>query len=236
MRRDYHNWYSTRLGRHMELLAYGHAGFPVLVFPSSRGRFHEYEDHGMIHTLSGKIDAGNLQVFCVDSVDGESWYNKRIHPHDRVARQVTYEDYVLYEVVPLIKGTNSAPTISVTGCSFGGYHSLNFALKHPDLVSNCVSMSGAFEMRSFMDGYYDNLFYLNNPVDYVPNLSDAWFLDRYKKMRLVLGVGDHDICLGENFRMADILGRKGIPHWLDVWTGGERHDWPLWQRMALKFL
>jgi esterase/lipase superfamily enzyme len=220
----------------MELLAYGHAGFPVLVFPSSRGRFHEYEDHGMIHTLSGKIDAGHLQVFCVDSVDGESWYNKRIHPHDRVARHVAYEDYVLYEVVPLIKGTNRAPTISVTGCSFGGYHSLNFALKHPDLVSNCVSMSGAFDMRSFMDGYYDNLFYLNNPVDYVPNLSDPWFLDRYKQMRLVLGVGDHDICLGENFRMADILGRKSIPHWLDVWTGGQRHDWPLWQRMALKFL
>ncbi len=236
MRRDYHNWYSSRLGRHMELLAYGHAGFPVLVFPSSRGRFHEYEDHGMIHTLSGKIDAGHLQVFCVDSVDGESWYNKRIHPHDRVARHVAYEDYVLYEVVPLIKGTNRAPTISVTGCSFGGYHSLNFALKHPDLVSNCVSMSGAFDMRSFMDGYYDNLFYLNNPVDYVPNLSDPWFLDRYKQMRLVLGVGDHDICLGENFRMADILGRKSIPHWLDVWTGGQRHDWPLWQRMALKFL
>ncbi len=236
MRRDYHNWYSTRLGRHMELLAYGHAGFPVLVFPSSRGRFHEYEDHGMIHTLSGKIDAGHLQVFCVDSVDGESWYNKRIHPHDRVARHVAYEDYVLYEVVPLIKGTNRAPTISVTGCSFGGYHSLNFALKHPDLVSTCVSMSGAFDMRSFMDGYYDNLFYLNNPVDYVPNLSDPWFLDRYKQMRLVLGVGDHDICLGENFRMADILGRKSIPHWLDVWTGGQRHDWPLWQRMALKFL
>ena len=236
MRRDYHNWYSTRLGRHMELLAYGHAGFPVLVFPSSRGRFHEYEDQGMIHTLSGKIDAGHLQVFCVDSVDGESWYNKRIHPHDRVARHVAYEDYVLYEVVPLIKGTNRAPTISVTGCSFGGYHSLNFALKHPDLVTNCVSMSGAFDMRSFMEGYYDNLFYLNNPVDYVPNLSDPWFLDRYKQMRLVLGVGDHDICLGENFRMADILGRKSIPHWLDVWTGGQRHDWPLWQRMALKFL
>ena len=236
MRRDYHNWYSTRLGRHMELLAYGHAGFPVLVFPSSRGRFHEYEDQGMIHTLSGKIDAGHLQVFCVDSVDGESWYNKRIHPHDRVARHVAYEDYVLYEVVPLIKGTNRAPTISVTGCSFGGYHSLNFALKHPDLVTNCVSMSGAFDMRSFMEGYYDNLFYLNNTVDYVPNLSDPWFLDRYKQMRLVLGVGDHDICLGENFRMADILGRKSIPHWLDVWTGGQRHDWPLWQRMALKFL
>jgi esterase/lipase superfamily enzyme len=235
MRREYHKWYSHRLGRHMELLTYGHAGFPVLVFPSSRGRFHEYEDRGMIHTLARKIEAGHLQIFCVDSVDAESWYNRGIHPHDRVARHVAYESYVLEEVVPFMKGANGAGQISVTGCSFGGYHSVNFALKHPDLVTNCVSMSGAFDMRSFMDGYYDNLFYLNNPVDYVAGLTDRWFLDRYKGMRLVLAAGDHDICLGENFRMADILGRKGITHWLDVWTGGERHDWPLWQRMAVKF-
>jgi esterase/lipase superfamily enzyme len=235
MRREYHKWYSHRLGRHMELLAYGHAGFPVLVFPSSRGRFHEYEDRGMIHTLARKIEAGHLQIFCVDSVDAESWYNRGIHPHDRVARHVAYESYVLEEVVPFMKGANGASQISVTGCSFGGYHSVNFALKHPDLVTNCVSMSGAFDMRSFMNGYYDNLFYLNNPVDYIAGLTDPWFLDRYKGMRLVLAAGDHDICLGENFRMADILGRKGIKHWLDVWTGGERHDWPLWQRMAVKF-
>ena len=235
MRRDYHNWYSHRLGRHMELLAYGHAGFPVLVFPSSRGRFHEYEDTGMIHALASKIDAGNLQIFCVDSVDSESWYNRGIHPHDRVARHEAYENYVLFEVIPFMKGANGAQQISVTGCSFGGYHAVNFALKHPDLVTNCVSMSGAFDLKSFMDGYYDGLFYVNNPVDYLPNMNDPWFLDRYKQMRLVLAAGDHDICLGENFRLAEILGKKGIPHWLDVWTGGERHDWPLWQRMAVKF-
>ena len=36
-------------------------------------------------------------------------------------------------------------------------------------------------------------------------------------------------------RMAQILGTKGIPHCLDVWTGGLKHDWPLWQGMAAKF-
>jgi esterase/lipase superfamily enzyme len=108
-------------------------------------------------------------------------------------------------------------------------------MKHPDVSSACVAMSGCFEMKAFMDGYYDNDFYLNNPVDYLPNLTDPWFLDRYRSMRIVLAAGDHDICLGENFRIADILGRKGIPHWLDVWTGGEIHDWPLWQKMAVKF-
>jgi len=235
MRRDYHNWYSHRLGHQMELLAFGHGGAPILVFPSSRGRFFEYENTGMVQALSGKIDAGNIQLFCVDSADGESWYNRGLHPHDRVMRHGAYENYILYEVVPLIKGVNCAQQISTTGVSLGAYHALNFGLRHPDVTSRVVAMSGTFDMRPFMDGYYDQDFYFNNPVDYIPNMNDSWFLDHYHRMNIVMGVGDWDICLGENFKMAEILGKKGIPHWLDVWTGGQQHDWPLWQRMAVKF-
>ena len=229
MRRDYHKWYSSRLDRDMELLVYGHGGLPVLVFPTSRGRFFEFENNGMIHELAGKIEWGQLQVFCVDSVDGESWYNKHAHPYWRVQRHMQYEGYIVNDVLALM------PQICTTGCSFGAYHALNFAMKHPDLTGSCIALSGAFDMRQFMDGYYDNDFYFNNPVDYLPNQNDPWFLERYQHMRLVLAAGDHDICLGENFRMAEILGKKGIPHWLDVWTGGEMHDWPLWRRMAVKF-
>ena len=135
-----------------------------------------------------------------------------------------------------MKNLSHSPQITTAGCSFGAYHALNFALKHPDLSSGCIALSGSFDMRQFMNGYYDNDFYFNNPVDYIPNMSDPWFLDRYRSMKIVLAAGDHDICLGDNFRMAEILGKKGIPHWLDVWTGGEKHDWPLWQRMAVKIL
>ena len=62
MNREYHKWHSPRLGREMELLAFGHAGVPVVVFPTSGGRFFEFEDRGMIATLAGKIDAGQCQI------------------------------------------------------------------------------------------------------------------------------------------------------------------------------
>jgi esterase/lipase superfamily enzyme len=235
MRRDYHNWYSHRLGRNMELLAYGHAGTAILVFPSSQGRFFEYEDRGMIHAVWQRIEAGHCQFFCIDSVDSSSWYNRGIHPHDRVVRHNAYESYLIFEVLPLIRGVNGAGQVCTTGCSLGAYHAFNFAMKHPDAVHACISMSGSYDMRSFMDGYYDQDFYFNNPVDYMPNQNDPWFLDRYKQMRIILAAGDWDICLGANFDMAHILGSKGIPHWLDVWSGGQKHDWPLWERMAVKF-
>src|SRR5579871_6863929 len=49
--REYHRWYSPALNRDMELLVFGHGGAGVLVFPTSMGRFYQYEDFGMVDTL-----------------------------------------------------------------------------------------------------------------------------------------------------------------------------------------
>src|SRR5271169_2363129 len=152
MNREYNKQYSQELGCDMESLVFGHAGQPVLVFPTSMGRFFQYEDSGMIRALAGKLEAGAIQLFCVDSVDSE--------------------------FLPYLKWKNRAPQIAVTGCSFGGYHALNFSLRHPDAVSSCVTMSGSFDVKSFLDGYYDDNVYFNNPPDYMSNLSDDRLLSR----------------------------------------------------------
>jgi len=235
MRRDYHNWYSPRLDRQMELLTFGAGGLPTIVFPTERGRFYDYENNGMIQAVSGPIKEGRIQMFCVDSVDAESWLNRAVHPHERLARHLAYESYVLYEVAPLMKKLSGSAQIGATGCGLGGYHAFNFAMKHPDLTAASIVMSGFFEMRRFMNGFYSNDFYFNNPFDYLPNMSDTWFLERYAKMRLILAVGDRDVCLAENVRMKEILSKRDIPCWLDVWQSQAMYDWPLWQRMAVKF-
>ncbi len=219
----------------MELLIFGHAGTPVIVFPTSMGRFYDYESRGMIDVLRGKYENGQMQAFCVDSVDAESWYNKSVHPAQRAARHVQYDAYLVEEVIPLIRARNLSPQVAVTGCSFGGYHSVNFALKHPEIVNCCVSMGGAFDIHRFLNGYYDDNCYYNCPPDFLPNLNDSWYLDRYRQMKIVLATGETDICLGENRRLSGIMDAKGIPHWLDVWGDGTGHDWPWWQRMTAKF-
>ena len=50
----------------MEMLVFGHTGLPVLVFPTSRGRFFDAEDNGLTTALAAKIDGGQLQLFCLD--------------------------------------------------------------------------------------------------------------------------------------------------------------------------
>lgn len=235
MNREYHKWFSPRLGRDMELLVFGHAGTPLVVFPTSMGRFYDFENRGMIEAIGAHIDSGSLQAFCVDSVDAESWYNKAVHPSRRVARHIEYEQYLINEVLPFIRIRRGEGRVAVTGCSFGGYHSVNFTLKHPDLVSKCVSLGGAFDMQSFVAGYWDENCYFNSPPAYLPSLNDDWFLSRLRSLTLVLATGEHDICLDENRRLSAILDSKGIPHQLDVWGDGTGHDWPWWKRMAQKF-
>jgi esterase/lipase superfamily enzyme len=152
MNREYHKWWSWRLDRDMELLVFGHGGVPIVVFPSSQGRFFEYEDRGLVAAVAHKIDAGQIQLFCVDSIDAESWYNRNVPPRWRIARHVQYENYVMDEVLPLIRLRNLDPHLVALGASFGGYHAVNIAMRHPDRFTGFLSMSGAFDPSNFLGG------------------------------------------------------------------------------------
>ena len=190
----------------------------------------------MVAALAGKVDGGEAQLYCVDSVDRESWYNRRVTPGQRVARHLQYEDYLLEEVAPLIRRKNGDERLVAMGTSFGGYHAVNIALRHPEIFSGFVSLSGVYDLSGFLDGYYDANCYFNLPTHYLPRLEDRWYLDRMRRNEYVLAAGWDDVCLGQNQELDRILTEKGIPHRFEVWDEENSHDWPTWQRMALKYL
>jgi esterase/lipase superfamily enzyme len=236
MVREYHKWHSISLGREMELLVFGHGGVPVIVFPTSGGRFFEFEDRGMVAALAGKIDAGQVQLFCVDSVDLESWYNKQVGSRWRIARHMQYEDYLLNEVVPFILPKNRDPHLVALGCSFGGYHAVNVALRHPGVFSGFLAMSGAFDLTRFLNGYYDEDCYFNLPTHYLPNMTDPWYFEQFQRNTYVLATGWDDQCLDQNQNLDRIMTEKGIPHRFYIWDSHNSHDWPTWQRMVQEYL
>jgi esterase/lipase superfamily enzyme len=205
------------------------------VFPTSGGRFFEYEDRGMVNALAPKIERGEMQVICVDSVDQESWYNRGVQPGDRLHRQNAFDAYLVHELAPWVRNRTSWPQMATTGCSFGGYHAVNFALRHPDLVTYAVSMSGAFDIpKRFLEGHYDDNAFFHSPLDYLAGMSNGWFLDHFRKNYYVLAVGNEDSLFDQNVRLAHEFGVKQIPHVLDVWEGFG-HDWHWWHQMAEKF-
>jgi esterase/lipase superfamily enzyme len=235
MHREYHRWFSRSLNRDMELLVFGHGGPPVVVFPTSMGAFFEFEDRGMVRALSGKLDHGRLRLFCVSSVDSESWYARRVHPRARVLRHLHYEDYLLNDVVPLVRHLTGHDTMGVTGCSFGAWHAMSMALRYPYTFTSCITMGGKFDITPFLDGYFDEDCYFANPTSFLPGLNDPYYLDQFRRNKWVLVTGDQDICRSANEEFSGLMRARGIPHSLHVWNHS-KHDWPDWRPMAQAYL
>ena len=227
----HHKWYSPTLGKDFEMLSYGERGYPVVVFPTTMGRFYEPKDFLLVDSAKWFVEQGLCQIYLVDSINEMSWYGKHLHPAQRVRNHQVYDRFIKNELVENIRHNTGVGKVAVAGPSFGGYHAANFAFRYPWLVSHLFSMSGAYDIKSFLDGYYDNEVYFNNPMDYLPNADhpDLW------KMQIVLGTSEWDICLDSNLQLSGILKQKGIDHWLDI-RGQQKHDWPLWREMFPHYL
>ena len=144
MNRRETSWFSNRLNRDMHILVYGDGGYPLLVFQTQNSKCGNYEDFGMIDTLADYIDGGRIQVFCVDSVDEDSWSNESGDKAWRAWYQESYYHYIIEEVLPFIHGENHSDRRPIaTGCSMGATHAAIVCLRRPDLFEGMIALSGA---------------------------------------------------------------------------------------------
>lgn len=234
MHREHVRWYSPRLERDMDLLVFGHAGARMLVFPSSMGKFFEWEDQGMIGALSEHLERGWLQLYCVDSVDSESWYAKWKHPADRAFYHSRYDAYLRDEVVPLTQG-NPNPFLMTTGASFGAYHALAFALRYPQLVGRTIGLSGIYDIREVTDGYTDQHIYPYNPAEFILNEYEPERLAAMRRMDIILAIGRDDSLRGNSEYFSGGLWSKNVWNALRIWDGWS-HDWPYWRQMIRAYV
>src|SRR5690554_3493452 len=95
--------YSGNLGREMYFNVYGHAGKPMIVFPSSGGSQDEYVAFGMIDALSHYINEGIIKVYTPQSIDQESWLASYKNPHDMATSHDQYDKYIIHEFVALVR-------------------------------------------------------------------------------------------------------------------------------------
>jgi esterase/lipase superfamily enzyme len=217
------------------VVAYGHYGRPLLAFPSQEGRAYDYEDRGMIDSISNLIEGGRVKVYCVDSYDSQSWHAGHLELEERAQRHGGYEGWIVHHVVPWIYDDCGGPTdIMLNGCSFGAYHSANFALKRADLFPLAICQSGVYDVSVAGGGYRGDEVYFNNPMDYVGNLDGdhaGWLRSRVSLV-LVCGQGQWEDTTGaleSTKRFAGVLAGKGLHHELDLWGHDVPHDWPSWR-------
>ncbi|NOT83325.1 MAG: esterase family protein [Methylococcaceae bacterium] len=242
MNREYHRQWSDSLQRDMELLIFGYAGAKVLIFPTRKGRFYEYENLGLVKCLADKIQQGYLQLFCIDSIDNESLYCDAAHPLSRIQRHIAFEKYVIQEILPFMHARNSHECVIAHGLSLGAYHATNIAFRHPHLFKKLVACSGRFDLtlnvedfKDLFDGFYNEDIYFHTPSHFLPNLDCPWRLSKLRAMDITLVIGKEDPFLQNNQRLSLILREKDIHHQLLVWDD-RAHSGYYWRRMAALYI
>jgi esterase/lipase superfamily enzyme len=224
----------------MALRVHGRAGKPVLVFPTSAGHCDDWANFGMVDAVRPQLEAGQVQLICVDSIDRQAWLDSTAPPPIRAARHQQYERYLLDEVLPFVRQINPFPGLPMTaGCSLGAYHAANLFFRHPDRFDGVLGLSGAYRLSWFFDGPMTESVYLHVPLAYLPNLHDPWYLEQYRRSRIILcsgqGAGESRH-VDDSKRLSEILTAKAIPHWFDLWGWDVSHDWHWWSRQLPYFL
>ena len=219
------------------VLALGHYGRPLLVFPAQEGKRWEWEERGMVDAIAGLIDAGRVKLYCVDSWDSGSWHDDRLPLEERARRHGEYERWLVEHVAPLIHADcGGFEPIATTGVSMGAYHAANLALRRADLFPLALCLSGSYDPATWRHAWGErgDGTYFNSPIDYVANLHGdhlEWLRGRLSVL-IVCGQGmweDSTGALESSKRLAGLLGAKGLRHELDLWGHDVAHDWPSWR-------
>lgn len=232
-------WYSPALGVEMPIVQYGTSGAALLFFPTAAADYLEYERFGLMESIERYVDSGMVTLFSIDSINKRGWLNEDVEPAERARLQVAYDQYVRHEVVPFIQSRTDTTHqgIVTTGASFGAYHAMNEFLKHPDVFGGVIAMSGCFDIRTSCDGYHDDNVYYNNPIEFIPNLTDESILSQMRSAQITILTGKGAYEAPENSReMASILEERKIPCSLDEWGDDVDHDWPWWKAMLQHYI
>lgn len=209
----------------------------------------------LLHGLAGHFDnwtdktrlaeyIANLQIIVVTPEGGDGWYaDSATVPNDK------YESYIIKELIPEID--KKFPTIAdrnhraTAGLSMGGYGSIKFGLKYPDMFSIVGSISGALdaplgtEKSAFLRPSIASVFGPDNSKTRTDN--DIFGLVRNatsEKLKtfpfIYLDCGTEDSFLQTNRDFDALLVEKKLPHEFREMPGN--HSWEYWDRGIQDFL
>jgi esterase/lipase superfamily enzyme len=209
------------------------------MFPTAAADYLEYERFYLIDAIKEFIEGGLIRAYSINSVNRYSLLNKESHPGWKVEMLTRYDRYITEEVLPLIRNECGADAMPLTtGASLGELLAANTYFKHSDLFRGTIAMSGSYDIYNYLEPYYDENVYFNNPAMYIKNLNDDYHLPRLRKadsIVIVTGQGSFE-APDRSREFSSLLHSKGIPHLLEVWGHDVNHDWFWWRKMPPHYL
>jgi len=233
-------WMSERLGREFTLVRWGEVGVPLLIFPTAGGDAEEIERFHLVSAVSRFLADGLVKVYSVDSLAGRAWFSEDNSSHVAARVQQQFDAALYHEVLPAIRQDCGDDSIEImtAGASLGAYNALAFLCRHPEVCRAAICMSGTYGLEKFIEGPVNRDYYEISPLHFVPDLDEEGETLRLLRRRFVLlthGEGRAE-SPEEDWRVARVLGGRGIPNRVDSWGEDYPHDWVTWREMLPKYL
>ena len=229
MEGTYYKEWSAVLDREMEFKVYGHGGVPVLALPARGGRFYDWENNGMPDAAARLLHEGKIQLFCADSIDGESLLAGNESPRRRAEMQEKYFVYLTSELAARIAELNAPeskekPLIWCVGVDTGAYQAVQCRLRRPRTFAGAMGLSGLYDMGRFLGSAEDDLVLRSSPLAalHKNGICDKNVLSKAEENSLLLCVGQGGYegdALADTQALADTLSEVGFPCHLEVWGG-----------------
>jgi esterase/lipase superfamily enzyme len=231
-------WYSPHVEQEVQLVRWGTFGAPVLLFPTAGGDAEEVERFHLVGVLAPLIESGRIKVYSTDSIAGKAWISKQHSAEFCSLLQNRFDALVYQEIVPAIRHDCESPDIEIiaAGASIGAFNAVASVCRHPDVFRLAIAMSGTYDLSKYLEGRFIQDFYFASPLHFLPGLEGPQ-LEQLRKRLVLLPSGQGDFeDIGESWRMASVLGAKGVPNRVDPWGTEWRHDWVTWREMLPKYL
>ncbi len=232
------SWYSDRLQREVSVARWGELGVPFLIFPTAGGDAEEIERFLVIDTLAPYLETGRIKVYSCDSVAGRAMLTEEGDPAHRMRLLNRFVDFVGKELVPAIRADCQSSDLEmvVGGASIGAFNALATVCRFPDVFASALCMSGTYDLSRFLKAPVTEDFWVSSPVHYLGALEGPR-LETLQKRFVLLASGEgkaEDI--SESWRVARVLGGRGVPNRVDSWGTDWEHDWPTWRNMLHKYV
>lgn len=232
-------WYSPRMQQEMQVVRWGKAGMPVLLFPSAGGDAEECERFQMVKSLQPLIDYGKIRLYSVDGVACRALLDPSLRPAHKARLQSQFVSFLRHELVPAVRTDCRDPNVELiaAGASIGAYYALLALGAMPDLVKTAVCLSGTFELGKFLGDYHGPDVHQVSPLHFMTYLPEGLQLAKLRERFVILGSGEGRWeSPADTTSAAAVLQRKRIPHRVDLWGKQWDHDWVTWRAMLPRYL
>jgi esterase/lipase superfamily enzyme len=231
-------WYSERVEQPISLVRWGHWGTPVLLFPTAGGDAEECERMQLIGALWPLIEGGRIKVYSLDSLAGRALAAKWGSVEHRCWLLNRFQKMVAQEIVPAIHADCGGPVdIVAAGASIGAFKAVAVTCRYPWAFRAAIGMSGTYDLEGLLGFQGTSDYYFASPLSFLPNLGEGEQLDRLRGRFVLLAYGQGRWeSPDESWRLAGVLGAKGVANRVDPWGPEYDHDWPSWRLMLPHYL